>query len=96
MEILELIRNADSAPEILSALGAYVETLRHVDSIPEFCSRVPIDGYRDIYARMFALMAIVNTASRQLDNGLYSVAREALQIFAAAASRLRPPGAKKK
>ena len=40
MEILELIRNADSAPEILSAFGAYVETPRHVDSIPDFCSRL--------------------------------------------------------
>lgn len=96
MEILELIRNADSAPEILTALGAYVETLRHLDSLPDFCLRVPVEDYRDIYARMFALMAILNTAASRPDNGLCSVAKEALQIFAAAARRLRPRDARKK
>ena len=40
MDILELIRNADSVPEILSALSVYVESLRSVAMIPESCLRL--------------------------------------------------------
>jgi hypothetical protein len=89
MEILELIRNADSAADTLALLSAYVETLRHIDALPEWCLRAPVEGAQDVYARMFALMAAVNATSQRLDNGRCAACKQALRVFAAAAWRLR-------
>ncbi len=89
MNAIELIRNADSAPEILAALSAYVETLRNVAVIPEWCLRLPLQGPDDVGQRMLALVAVVNATSRNLLDRECDIAKRALQVFAAATWRLR-------
>jgi hypothetical protein len=90
MDVLELIRNADSAPEVLSALSVYVESLRNVSAIPDWCLRLPLQGETDVAARMVALIAVVNLTSQNLRDQDCNIAKRALQVFAAATWRLRP------
>jgi hypothetical protein len=90
MDIVELIRNADSVPEVLSALSTYAESLRHVAVIPEWCLRMPIEGEADLGQRMVALVAVINLTSQHLRDRDCNIAKHALQVFAAAAWRLRP------
>ena len=89
MDILELIRNADSAPEILAALSVYIESLRNFAVIPEWCLRLPLQGEDDVGQRMMALIGVVNLASRNLRDRDCNVAKRALHVFAAATWRLR-------
>jgi hypothetical protein len=89
MDIVELIRNADSAPEVLSALSVYVESLRNVAAIPEWCLRLPLQGADDVGQRMMALIAVVNLTSQHLRHRDCNIAKRALQVFAAATWRLR-------
>ena len=89
MDIAELIRNADSAPEILAALSVYVESLRNVAVIPESCLRLPLQGAEDVAQRMMALVAVVNLTSRNLLDRECDIAKRALRVFAAATWRLR-------
>jgi hypothetical protein len=89
MEIIELIRNAESAPKVLSALSVYVESLRHVAAMPEWLVRLPLKGAEDVGQRMLALTAVVNLASQNLRDQDCKLAKGALQVFAAATWRLR-------
>jgi hypothetical protein len=89
MDVIELIRNADSAPEVLSTLSAYVESLRHVPVIPDQCLRLPLEGEADLSQRMVALIAVVNLTSQNLRDQECNIAKRALQVFAAATWRLR-------
>jgi len=89
MDILELIRNADSAPEVLSALSVYVESLRNVSAIPDWCRQLPFQGEDDVYQRMLALITVVNLTSQNLLDRECNAAKRALQVFAAATWRLR-------
>jgi hypothetical protein len=89
MDILEIIRNADSAPEILNALSAYVETLRDTSGIPDAIVRLPLQGAEDVGQRMMALIGVVNLASKNLLVRECRAAKQALQVFAAATWRLR-------
>jgi hypothetical protein len=90
MDPLELIRNANSAPEVLSALAVYVESLRNVSAIPDWCLRLPLQDETDVAARMLALITVVNLTSQHLRDQECNVAKRALQVFAAATWRLRP------
>jgi hypothetical protein len=90
MDVLELIRNADSAPEVLSALSVYVESLRNVSAIPDECLRLPLEGQADVSQRMIALVAVVNLTSQNLRYRDCNTAKHALRVFAAATWRLRP------
>ena len=90
MDMTELIRNADSAAEVLSALSVYVESLRQVPVIPDWCQRLPIEGVDDVKARMLAMMAVVNLTSQNLRDQDCDTAKRALRVFAAACWRLRP------
>ncbi|HEY8069905.1 MAG TPA: hypothetical protein VIF38_13565 [Burkholderiales bacterium] len=92
MNAVELIRNANSAPEVLSALSVYVESLRHVPVIPHECLRLPLEGEADVSQRMMALVAVVNLTSQNLRDQDCNVAKRALQVFAAATWRLRSRG----
>jgi hypothetical protein len=94
MDILELIRNADSAPEVLSALSVYVESLRSVTVIPEWCLRLPIEGEPDVTQRMVALITVVNLTSQNLRDRDCNIAKRALRVFDAAIRRLRPGAGK--
>jgi hypothetical protein len=90
MDVLELIRNADSAPEVLSALSVYVESLRNVSVIPEWCLRLPLEGQADVSQRMMALVTVVNLTSQNLRDQDCNIAKRALRVFAAATWHLRP------
>lgn len=89
MDIFELIRNAQSGPEVLSALSVYVESLRNVPVIPEWCLRLPLEGEDDVAQRTAALFAVVSLASQNLRHQDCNHAKRALRVFGAAASRLR-------
>jgi hypothetical protein len=89
MEIIELIRNAESAPKVLSALSAYIQTLPHVAAIPEWLLRLPLKGADDVAQRMAALATVVNLCSQNLLHRETSIAKNALRVFAAATWRLR-------
>ena len=89
MDIAELIRNANSAPEVFAALSVYVESLRNVAVIPEWCLRLPLQGEDDVGQRMMALVAVVNLTSQNLRDRDCNIAKHALRVFAAATWRLR-------
>jgi hypothetical protein len=89
MDIIELIRNADSAPEILAALSVYIESLRSVAVIPDWCLRLPLQGADDVGQRMMALIAVVNLTSQNLRDRDCNIAKRALRVFASATWRLR-------
>ena len=89
MEIMELIRNADTAPKVLSALSTYMESLRHVAAIPDWLLRLPLKGADDVAQRMSGLTAVVHLSSQNLRVRDTSVAKAALRVFAAATWRLR-------
>ena len=87
MDMLELIRNADSVAELLSALSVYVNSLHDAPIIPEWCLRLPLEGERDVFRRMMAMVAVVNLEWYR-SGGERVVAEQILQHFAAAAWRL--------
>ncbi len=89
MDILELIRNAQSGPEVLSALSVYVESLRQVAVIPEVCLRLPLEGEEDVVQRTATLFSVVSLASQHLRHDDCNLAKRALRVFGAATSRLR-------
>jgi hypothetical protein len=89
MDVVEMIRNAQSAPEVLSALAVYVESLRNVSAIPEWCLRLPLEGEADVAKRTVALFTVVSLASQNLRHHDCSIAKRALRVFGATASRLR-------
>ena len=66
MDVLELIRNADSAIDVFQALSVYADSLRDTPFIPEWCLRLPFDGESDVYRRMLALIAVANAAPQGL------------------------------
>ena len=91
MEILELIRNASSTPEILSALSAYMESLSQIPSLPDWCVQ-PLLDEGDIRERASALFALVNLTSQHLRGRECNAAKRALRVFVAALERARSYG----
>ena len=89
MEIIERIRSAESAPKVFSALSAYVRSLRHFAAIPDWLLRLPLKGVDDVGQRMKALTAVVHLTSQNLRDQDCKIAKDALQVFAAATWRLR-------
>lgn len=89
MEVIEQIRNAESAPKVYSALSGYIESLRDAAAIPEPLLRLPLAGAEDVGQRMNALMVVIDLTSRLQLHRDCGVAKEALQVFAAATWRLR-------
>jgi hypothetical protein len=89
MDIVEMIRTANSAPEVISALSAYVESLRNVAAIPEWCLRLPLEGEADVVERTVALFTVVSLASQNLRHHDCNIAKRALRVFGTAVSRLR-------
>lgn len=89
LDVLELIRNADSAADVFSALSVYVQSLRGTPFIPDWCSRVPFEGEADVYQRMLALISMANLHSQNLLGRHRPTIERAVAVFAAAAWRLR-------
>lgn len=90
---MELIRNANSAPEVLAALSVYVESLRDTTAIPDWCRKLPLQGEADVRERMTALFAVVNLTSQHLLDRECNAAKRVLGVFATAIERLGPRNA---
>jgi hypothetical protein len=82
MEVLDLIQNADTAPQVLDLLRAYVDTLRESAALPDWWMRLPLEDTDSVRRHFIGLMAIINTASRHLDHGRCAIAKQALSVFA--------------
>ena len=89
MDIIEVIRTAESAPKVISALSVYIESLRNTAVIPESLLRLSLKGADDVGQRMAALLDVIDLASRDRRDRDCGIAKDALQVFAAAAWRLR-------
>lgn len=90
MDMLEMIRIADSTQQVLQLVGEYAQSLVHASAIPDWCARAPLNDVQDLRRRAETMFMVINSASQQLDHYSCDVAKEALQIFAAAAARLDP------
>ena len=91
MDAIELIRNAGSATDALSALATYVSSLPELSVIPDWCLRLPIEGEADLFQRAAILLAAVDLTSRTLRYRECGALKQVLRAFAAAAARLRRP-----
>ena len=89
MEIVELIRTASSTAQVLTALSVYVDSLRNLPSIPDWCLQ-PLQGEADVRDRMAVLFGVVNLTSQHLLDAECNAAKRALRVFAAALQRLSP------
>ena len=89
MEIIDLIRNADSAPKVISALSVYIQSLPNIAAIPEWLLKLPLKGTNDIAQRTTALLAVVHLSSLNLRYRETSIAKNVLRAFATATWRLR-------
>jgi hypothetical protein len=83
MQIIELIRNAGSSAEVLTALSVYVDSLRQISALPDWCLR-PLQGEADVRERMAALVGVVNLTSQHLRYAECGAAKRALRVFAEA------------
>jgi hypothetical protein len=87
MDIVELIRNANSAPDILAALSVYAESLRNIAAVPDWCI-APLTGEADLRERVAVFFAVVNlTSQHRLDRDC-NAAKRALRVFASALQHL--------
>lgn len=91
MQIVEIIRNASSSNEVLSALSAYVDSLRDMASLPDWFLQ-PLQGEADVRERMAVLMGVVNLTSQHLLGAECNAAKRALRVFAEALARLTGRG----
>jgi hypothetical protein len=95
MELLDLIQISDSAQQVMELLRAYVDTLRAAAPLPEWWLHLPLDNPDHARQRMAELLAMVNAASRQLDDGRCAAAKQALQVFAVGVWKLKSRAAKR-
>jgi hypothetical protein len=87
MQIIELIRNASSNSEVLTALSVYADSLRHIPALPDWCLQ-PLQGEADVRERVAQLVAVVNLTSQNLRHAECGAAKRALRVFAEALYRL--------
>jgi hypothetical protein len=92
MEFLELIRVAESAPQVLATLAAYADSLREASALPQWWLESPLENTRQAQERTLELFAMVHAASLRLDNRRCAEAKAALRVFACAVARLSPGG----
>jgi hypothetical protein len=95
VELLDLIQITDSAQQVLEILRTYVETLRDAAPLPDWWLQLPLDSPDHARERMLELVAMVNLASRQLDDGRCGAAKQALQVFAVAVWKLKSRAARR-
>jgi hypothetical protein len=92
MEFPDLIRVAESAPQVLATLAAYADGLREASVLPQWWLEAPLENARHAQERTLELFAIVNAASLRLDNRRCAEAKAALRVFACAVARLGANG----
>lgn len=91
VDAIELIRLADSADEVMRVLLAYGQpgdALRDAAALPQWWLQLPLADAGHALKRLFALEAIVNAASQQLDERRRRAGKRALQVFAAGVWKL--------
>jgi len=89
LDPIELIQFANSAEEVLGVLRAYGETLREAAALPPWWLQLPLADPEHALWRLFALVAIVNAASKQLDERRRGAGKRALQVFAAGVWKIK-------
>lgn len=87
MDIVDHIRQANSDPEILSALSDYAGTLGDITAIPDWCV-APLKDGADVRARIPALLGVIGITSQRLLDRDCESAKHALRAFVAASNRL--------
>jgi len=87
MRASDSLRLGASAPEILSALSAYAESLQDIPGLPDGFAR-PLRGEADVRERIAALVSTVNLTSQHRLHRDCEAAKRALRVFAAAQARL--------
>lgn len=91
MDIVELMHQASSVPDILSALSAHAGTLCNIAAIPDWCV-APLKDVADVRERIPALLAAVSfTSQRLLDSDCERV-KHALRVFVVAKRQLDSTG----
>jgi hypothetical protein len=92
LELLDLIRIADSPQQVMDLLRAYADTLREAMTLPDWWLQLPLDQPDHARRRLLGLMAIVNAASRRLDYVRCVPAKQALHVFAIGVWKLKSAG----
>jgi len=88
-----MIRGAGSSTEVLSALSAYLDSLRDIATLPVPDGFLqPLRGEADVRERMAVLMGVVNLTSQHLLSAECNAAKRALRVFAEALARLTGRG----
>ena len=83
------IRDAESENAIYFLLTAYIETTQFGGRLPEYLTKLPITGLKDVEARSRQLMMELAKASQQRHDKSCVVIEEALHIFDDAVCRLK-------
>ena len=91
MMILDVMRSAESEYVIYFLLAAYLETTHFGGRLPEWLTKLPLGGFRDVEVRFQSIMACkANFAwsSARFDDKARDVMQEAMQVFETAFVRL--------
>jgi hypothetical protein len=91
MMILDVMCSAESEYVIYFLLAAYLETTHFGGRLPEWLTKLPLGGFRDVEARFQSMMACKAKfawPSARSDDKARDVMQEAMQIFETAFVRL--------
>jgi hypothetical protein len=91
MMILDVMCSAESEYVIYFLLAAYLETTHFGGRLPEWLTKLPLGGFRDVEARFQSMMACKAKfawPSARSDDKARDVMQEATQIFETAFVRL--------
>ena len=89
--IADQIREASTAQDVFTLLGAYVETIGGSEKaryLPEGMATLP-DSVDELMQRCLQLMGGLDAASRGLDDRACVVIREALHVFSSALNHVK-------
>ena len=98
MNIVDVIREADSDHVIYFLLSAYVNTSKYDERLPTLPDNIvllPLITKDQVRSRFETLMLELSSASQRLDNSECITIREALIVFGTALSRLQSLDAKR-
>jgi hypothetical protein len=91
MMITNIIREANTEPEVYFLLTAYIESIQFGDKLnclSEHLTSLPLTGLDDVRQRSVKLVTELDVASKRLDDKVCVVIKEALEVFGTALSRL--------
>jgi len=89
--ITDAIRDANTEQDTYVLLAAYLEAMQRHEKrkmLPEYVTRLPMNGKDDVMARFEKLVAGLDAASKRLDDEACLVIKEALAVFGTALDRL--------